>query len=294
MSRVLVLGAAGMLGHKMLQTLAAEGHEVVGTVRRSLDDRRSVGDFLTSTAPIVEQVGVARFERIAAVIDETDPEVVINCVGIVKQRPTAHDAIPSITINALFPHQLAALCAESDRRLVHFSTDCVFSGRRGAYTEDDDSDALDLYGRTKYLGEVGAPALTLRTSIIGRELSHFQSLVEWFVAQDGGPVQGFQRALYSGVTTLQAARTVVALITDFPDLAGLYQMAGPVISKYDLLEEIRDALGLDVTIVPDTEFVLDRTLIGDRFVAATGLATPSWGEMISDMANDPTPYEELR
>jgi len=294
MSRVLVLGAAGMLGHKMLQTLRSEDREVVGTVRGDVASLGLVGEFLTETASIVERVNVADLNTVQRALDEVDPDVVVNCVGVVKQRPTAKDSITSITVNALFPHQLASMCAQSDRRLIHFSTDCVFSGRRGSYTEEDESDALDLYGRTKYLGEIGGDALTLRTSIIGRELSTFQSLVEWFISQNGETVQGFERAMYSGVTTLQAARTVGKIIDEYPDLSGLYQMVGPVISKYDLLCEIRDAMELDISIVPNSEFVLDRTLEGDRFAAKTGIVPPSWTDMITEMANDPTPYEDLR
>lgn len=294
MSRVLVLGAAGMLGHKMLQTLSSEGHEVSGTVRGDLAPLGVVGTFLSEIAPILEHVDVTDLKTVQLAIDEVDPDVVVNCVGVVKQRPSANDSITSITVNALFPHQLAPICTGSERRLIHFSTDCVFSGRRGSYTEEDESDALDLYGRTKYLGEVGSDALTLRTSIIGRELSAFQSLVEWFIAQDGRAIQGFERVMYSGVTTLHIARTVGRIIGEYPDVSGLHQLAGPVISKYDLLCEIRDAMGLDISIVPNSEFVLDRTLVGDRFVAETGLEAPSWADMIIDMANDPTPYEEMR
>ncbi len=283
-----------MLGHKMLQTFVSQGHETVGTIRGDIDDLGATGEFLSGTAPIIERVDAAAVESVRWAIDETAPDVVVNCVGIIKQLPTAKDSITSITINALFPHQLASICAESDRRLIHFSTDCVFSGRRGSYTEDDESDAQDLYGRTKYLGEVGGNALTLRTSIVGRQLSVFQSLLEWFIAQEGGTVKGFQRAMFSGVTTLQAARSVVRLVDDSPELSGLYQLAGPAISKYDLLREFRDALDLDITIVPETGFMLDRTFISDRFVSATGLETPSWIDMITDLVNDPTPYEDLR
>jgi dTDP-4-dehydrorhamnose reductase len=294
MSRVLVLGAAGMLGHKMLQTLMSGGHEVVGTIRGDLDDLGVVGEFLLSTAPIIDGIDVTDMESVGSAIDETDPQVVVNCVGVIKQLPIAKDSLTSIAINALFPHQLASVCAESGRRMIHFSTDCVFSGRQGSYGENDVSDATDLYGRTKFLGEVHDNALTLRTSIVGRQLSVFLSLLEWFIAQDGGTVVGFQKAMFSGVTTLHAARNVSRLINEFPDLSGLYQLAGPAISKYDLLGEFRDIMDLDVEIVPETGFMLDRTFTGDRFVAATNLVTPSWSDMITEIAEDPTPYEEMR
>jgi len=220
---------------------------------------------------------------------------VVNCVGIVKQRPEAHDAIPSITLNALLPHQLAEMAGGIGARVIHFSTDCVFSGRKGAYREDDVSDAEDLYGRTKFLGEVAGPsALTLRTSIIGRELANFASLLEWFLAQEGTTISGFRRVMYSGVTTNYMARLVGDLVEYHPDLSGLHQVTGPWISKYDLLCLARDAFGVDIDIVPDDTEVNDRTMLGERFSSVTGIEPPSWEEMLAEVAADDTPYESWR
>jgi dTDP-4-dehydrorhamnose reductase len=229
---------------------------------------------------------------VGAALGDARPEVVINCIGIVKQKPLAEDAIASITINSLFPHLLDRWCVANNARLIHFSTDCVFSGDKGGYDEDDVSDARDLYGRTKYLGEVTqSPAtLTLRTSIIGRELSSFRSLVEWLHQQQGNRINGFTQVLYSGVTTIQAAKVVAELISRDVPAYGLYQVAGPWISKYELLTKIRDRAGLDIEIVADGSVVLDRTMIGERFAAATGIAIPGWDLMVDEMVNDPTPY----
>jgi dTDP-4-dehydrorhamnose reductase len=294
MAQALVLGAVGMLGHKMFEVLSQRGHETTATVRGG-DPSQAIAGHLAQFGSVIGSVDAVSTASVVAALDSESPDVVINCIGIVKQKPSASDTIASITVNSLFPHLLAEWCAGSGARLIHFSTDCVFSGSRGDYTADDESDATDLYGRTKYLGEVaGEGLLTLRTSIIGRELSSFRSLLEWFLANNGGTVNGYRRAIYSGLTTLQVAKTVADLLDHHPTLDGLYHLAGPRITKYDLLTKIKDTMGLDITIEPDDEFVIDRSLNDDRFVAATGIRAPSWDDMLAEMAADPTPYEDLR
>jgi len=221
------------------------------------------------------------------------PEVIVNCVGIIKQRPEAHSAIPSILINSLFPHRLAEAADAWGGRVIHFSTDCVFSGRKGGYREGDPPDAEDLYGRSKLLGEIAGPnAITLRTSIIGRELTQHRSLLDWFLSQEGRKVRGFQRVIYSGITTNEMANVVTRIIADFPKLSGLFQVASDPISKYDLLELIREAYRLEIAIDPDDREVSDRSMCGDKFREAVGWQAPSWPKMVREMAADPTPYRE--
>jgi dTDP-4-dehydrorhamnose reductase len=291
--RILVLGGEGMLGHKMFQRLRERFPGARCTIRgsRADDALRRIDLFLGPD--IVEQVDVMREDPFRRTLEQLRPDVVVNCVGVIKQRSEAKDPIPSITINALLPHRLAEMVRRWNGRLVHFSTDCVFSGRRGGYSEDDQSDAEDLYGRTKFLGEVTAPnALTLRTSIIGRELFEHRSLLDWFLQQRHGRVRGFTRVLYSGVTTNHLADVVGDVIERFPGLNGLYQIASRTISKYDLLCLLREAYRLEIEIVPDQDQVCDRSLKGDRFSAATGYACPAWGELIRQLAADPTPYHD--
>ncbi len=219
----------------------------------------------------------------------------MNCIGVIKQRLEAHSPIPSIAINALLPHQLAELCSRWAGRLIHFSTDCVFSGKTGAYREDDFADASDLYGRSKFLGEVtSANSLTLRTSIIGREINHSTSLLEWFIGKNHESVRGFTRAIFSGVTTNWLAETVAHLIENHPALTGLYHVASQPISKYQLLCLLKEKYRLDVEIAADDSFHCDRSLLGDKFVNATGRACPSWPELAAQLAADPTPYDQWR
>lgn len=228
-------------------------------------------------------------------LDRVAPTAVINCVGLVKQVPAGQDAMRVISVNALLPHRLEALCRERDVRLVHISTDCVFSGDRGLYREDDTADARDLYGRSKLLGEVqGARSLTVRTSIIGRELSSSHGLLEWFLSQRGPSVPGFTRAIFSGFPTTSLARIIASIVRDHRELSGLYHISSDPISKYDLLLLLRDAYGTPVQVQPSGDIEIDRSLLSDRFQAATGCTPGPWPALVAEMASDPTPYEQWR
>lgn len=292
---ILILGATGMLGHKLFQTLRERFPDTCAALRGAVGDAPYAGVELFRYGNVVERINVANLDKLSALLRELEPHVVVNCAGVIKQRAEAKAAIPSLMINAVLPHHLAMLCAQWGGRLIHFSTDCVFSGRRGNYTEEDKSDAEDLYGKTKALGEVTTfNTLTLRTSIIGRELMHQQSLLEWFLRQNFKRVQGFTHAIYSGVTTNYLAEVVSQVIQDHPDLSGLYQVTGQTISKYDLLCLLREAYGLDIEIVPDDDFRCDRSMNGDRFRKATGIESPPWPKLIAHLKNDSTPYEQWR
>jgi dTDP-4-dehydrorhamnose reductase len=289
---VLVLGATGMLGHKLIQVLANR-FDVTGTVRGDVSDYR--GHPVLGKMPLVGDVQVQDLESIVRVIAHVHPTVIINGIGLVKQLELAKDPLPSLTVNALFPHRLAQLCQAADIRLIHISTDCVFSGRRGNYTEDDVSDAEDLYGRTKFLGEVSGPGcLTLRTSIIGRELQTSSGLIEWFLSQRGGAISGYAKAIYTGFTTQALAELIGEIVERHPALSGVWQVSSEPISKYDLLQMVNCALDLGIQIRKDETFVCNRSLASARFRTVTGLTPPTWHAMIAQMAQDPTPYDEMR
>ena len=288
----MILGGGGMLGHKMSQVLGDQ-LDTTATFRRLPTDP-SVTELL-GRCNLLHPLDANDLKGIARVLDENCPDVVVNCIGVVKQLDMGKDPIACISLNSLFPHLLAELCTERGIRLIHISTDCVFSGKLGLYREDSFADADDLYGRTKYLGEVaGAGCLTLRTSIIGRELSWAHGLVEWLLSQEGKSVKGFRRAIFSGLTTIELSRVILRIVTEFLDLSGVYQVAATPINKHDLLCMISDVYGLNVDIEPDDDFVCDRSLDGKRFREATGIVTPSWLDMIQAMYNDPTPYDEIR
>lgn len=282
--RILIIGGDGMLGHRLLLHFSVR-HDTLATLRRPLSEYSSYGLF--NTANTLDGVDVRDFDSVRRAFATFRPDAVINATGIVKQRAEAKDAIPSIEINALFPHRLALLCTDHGARLVHMSTDCVFSGRKGGYLEDDVADALDIYGRSKLLGEVaGAPGITLRTSIIGRELSRRTGLFEWFLAQRGRRIKGFRRAIFSGFTTHEMARIIDRVLTGPGPAHGLYQVSSTAISKHDLLCAIRDRMSLDIAIEPDDEFACDRSLDSTRFRNDFAYTPPSWAAMIDELASD--------
>jgi dTDP-4-dehydrorhamnose reductase len=288
---VLVLGAAGMLGHRVMLDLAPR-FDLVGTVRTPASDL--AGHPVFGRMHLLGGVRTEDLDGIRRTLDHVRPAAVVNCVGIIKQLPEARSPLPAISVNALFPHQLAEICGTAGARLIHISTDCIFSGRKGGYTEDDASDAEDLYGRTKFLGEVSGPGcLTLRTSIIGRELKGHVGLVDWFLQQKGRTVRGFARAIYTGFTAHRLAVLIGDLLEHHSDLDGLWQVSSDPISKCELLGLLNGAFGLGATIERDETFICDRSLDSSRFRQMTGFRPHAWPAMVQELADDPTPYPDL-
>jgi dTDP-4-dehydrorhamnose reductase len=284
-----------MLGHKLWQIARGKPDtqlDTWATVRTVTPALEALGVVDDRT---VTGVDVNRFETLDAALDRARPDVVVNCVGVVKQLAAAKDPIPSISINALYPHLLARAARDRGARVIHISTDCVFDGVAGGYRETDPSNATDLYGRTKAMGEPTAPgALTVRTSIIGRELSGTSGLVEWFLSRRGGTVDGYRRAIFSGFTTAALAAILLRVIAEQPGLEGLYHVSAPAIDKLALIGRLNAAFGAGVTIAPRDEPRIDRSLDSSRFQAATGIVPPGWDAMIAELAADPTPYEAIR
>ncbi len=292
---ILVLGGTGMLGHKMYQVLRQRFPRTYCAVRAGASDPALREIDLYSSFGVLHGFDAMDVTGVERALLELRPAVVVNCIGVIKHRDEAADALRSITVNSLFPHQLARLCSGWNGRLIHFSTDCVFSGDTGGYREDDFADARDLYGRTKFLGEVAGPrCLTLRTSIIGRELFHGASLLEWFLSQNHRKANGFTRAFYSGVTTNWLSEVVGDLIERHAGLSGLYQVTSRTITKFDLLSLLREAYKLDVEIVRDDSFFCDRSMSGEKFIRATGYVCPPWEQLAAQLAADATPYEIWR
>ncbi len=279
-----------MLGHRVWMHANRE-HEAYATLRGGASQLPNVSEFPRDR--IYQSLDCRNIDEVIRVMGEVRPEIVINCIGIIKQSEQAQHPLISIEINALWPHRLAAVCKACGARLIHISTDCVFSGRKGGYIESDTSDAEDLYGRSKFLGEVDYPnAITLRTSIIGRELKTRFGLMEWFMSQKGA-IKGFTKALYTGFTTDELSRIILDVVAPRTDLRGLWHVSSEPISKYDLLLIARTALGMDLEIVPDSEFVCDRSLDSGRFRLATGYRPPSWEEMISEMSANDDFYKKI-
>ncbi len=279
--KVLVIGASGMLGNAVLRFFSqSPAYQVFGSVRSSEACRLLPSHMHPN---IIANVDVDHSDNLTRLFGVVHPDVVINCVGLVKQLAEAEDPLSAIPINALLPHRLARLCEVAGARLVHLGTDCVFSGSKGMYTEVDTSDARDLYGRSKYLGEVDYPyAITLRTSIIGHELNGTHSLVGWFLAQEGR-VKGFTRAIFSGLPTVEIARLIRDHIIPHPELHGVYHVSAEPINKFDLLTLVAKQYGKSIDILPDETIVIDRSLDSTRFRTATGFQPVPWAELVRRM-----------
>ena len=279
--KILVLGASGMLGNAMIRVMSEQTDwKVYGTIRSESSKRFFSANIAERLLPGVD---VEQHDSLMQAFISVRPDVVINCVGLIKQLADAEDPLLAIPINSLLPHRLAKLCELTGARLVHMSTDCVFAGDKGAYRESDPSDARDLYGRSKFLGEVAYPnTITLRTSIIGHELQSAHGLVEWFLLQQGR-CKGYTRTIFSGLPTVVLSQIVRDVLIPHTDLHGVYHVAAQPISKYDLLKLIADVYGKSIEIAPDDRLVNDRSLNADRFRLATGYVAPGWTELVRSM-----------
>ena len=282
-NKVLILGGTGMLGHTLFTQLSLQKDlDVYATARTPR------GLSLWFSPDLVKKiradVDADNFDTVIRAFASIRPDIVINCIGLIKQLPMASDPLSAITINSQLPHRISMICRSAGARMIHISTDCVFDGKKGNYTETDPSNADDLYGRSKFLGEVAYPphCLTLRTSIIGHELKGKLGLIEWFLAQKG-KVRGYTNAIYSGFPTIELARILIEYILPNSNLRGVYHVSSDPISKYELLKLVAERYSKKIEIEPYDDFYMDRSLNSDLFHQATGYKPPSWKELIDKM-----------
>lgn len=287
--KILILGGGGMLGHKLVQILQTD-FDVWLSLRSGYEKYEKFGIF--EKHKIVEGLNVLDFKKLKKAIKKVKPDVVINAVGIIKQLPSSEDVINTVSTNSILPHQLSQICLENKCYFIHISTDCVFDGKKGNYTEEDVSNASDLYGRSKSLGEViNENGVTFRTSIIGRELFTKHSLVEWFLSNQGKRINGFVNAIYSGFPTITLAEIISHLLKNEIFLKGLYHISSNPINKFELLKLLKIAYKIDVEIEPFEDFKIDRSLNSDKFRKKTVFYPLGWEEMIEAMVNDKTRYQ---
>jgi dTDP-4-dehydrorhamnose reductase len=290
--KVLILGGTGMLGHKLVAVLANR-FETWTTIRTSFESVASFGIF--EKEHTIEGIDAMTFSSVANALEIVRPDVVVNAVGVVKQKDAAQDIMTTLSVNSIFPQLLAESRKDFGFRLITISTDCVFSGAKGNYVENDPPDALDLYGQSKHWGEVGGDnCLTIRTSIIGRELIAGHSLLEWLISQRGKTIFGYARAIFSGFPTDAFADIIVDIIENHPLLSGIYHVSSEPITKLDLVTKLNMAFGLDATINEDFDFTIDRSLDSTRFRELTGFRPKSWEHMIKSLAADSTPYDKWK
>lgn len=283
--RILILGGDSMLGWQLLLYLQNK-HDVKVTLRNPESNYKTYSVFNEQNS--YYNVDVHNFSTVGSTLLAFKPDIVINSIGIVKQNVRIKNITSAIEINALFPHKLSQLCQSMNTKLIQLSTDCVFNGKKGGYTENETGSADDIYGQTKYLGEVrdAKHCLTLRKSLIGLELKYKYGLIEWFLAQQAS-IKGYQQALYSGFTTREMSRIIDMIITKHPTLSGVWHIASQPISKYQLLTTLANKLKLkNIHIEADNDFVCYRHLNGDRFTKATGYQAPSWDSMLTELTQE--------
>ena len=279
--KILILGVSGMLGNTLFRFLSnTKGFSVMGTVRPSALALFSDSPLINNIIPVID---LTLQDQLETLFNEVKPDIIINCIGIIKQASGSDNPLNVIPLNSIFPHQLANLINETSTRLIHISTDCVFSGKTGMYKENDLIDVQDLYGLSKYLGEVDYPnTITLRTSIIGHELDSSRSLISWFLSQTGC-IKGYSKAIFSGLPTVEIARVIRDYVFTHPELHGLYHLSADPISKYDLLQIVAKEYKKNIDIEVDEGLVIDRSLDSTRFMVATGYHPPDWGELVKKM-----------
>lgn len=288
--KIFVVGGGGMLGHKLVQ-MWRDKFEVWTSLRKDNGVYKEFGIF--DPKRTVEHIDVADTRKVEEIIGAVKPDVIVNAVGVVKQISQSRNVVDTLQINSIFPHLLKEIAAQNKCRLINISTDCVFSGLKGNYTEDDAADAADLYGRSKHLGEVGgAGCLTLRTSIIGRELLTGHGLTEWFLAMEGRRIKGYKNAVFSGFPTIVLAGILSDLIKNHPHLEGLYHLSSDPIDKFSLLQLLKDAYKVTIDIEADEDFRVDRSLDSARIRKLTGFQPAEWKRMVDLMANDATVYKQ--
>jgi dTDP-4-dehydrorhamnose reductase len=282
--RLVILGGTGMLGHTLWERLSRRFPDTYTTIRRGIRDYGN--DRLYRSDRVIDHIDVMDFRMLEGALRVIRPDVILNCIGITKRREDPQNPIPSIILNAMLPHKLAKLTAEVNAKLIHFSTDCVFDGKTGLYADDAPTNATDLYGRTKALGEVtGNSVLTLRSSFIGKEMQEGTELLEWFLSQ-ADVVRGFKNAIYTGLTTLELCRVIEKLLLDYPDASGLYNVSSEPINKFDLLRLIGEKMHRSVEVIPDESFHCDRSLNSERFRRDFGYTPPMWKDMVEELGQE--------
>lgn len=279
--RILIIGSNGMLGHMLFSYFASqEGFETIGIARKYING------FINKNN-IINEENFTNPDIINSLIEKLKPNLVINCVGMIKQNPNITNIEESFYLNSFFPKILSQICRIKKIRFLTFSTDCVFSGKKGFYKEDDLVDIQDVYGQSKYLGEVNDcdNTITLRTSIIGKELNTKRGLLEWLISESKSSkkVYGFKNVIFSGFPTIEVARIIHRYIIPNNELKGIYHLSSDPIDKFSLLNLIKRIYSLDITILEEYDNVIDRSLDSTKFRSETGFIPHNWEHLIQSM-----------
>ena len=283
--KILILGANGMIGHKVYQVLSKYNNDVWVHFRNlvNLDDKSLFHD----KSKIIDGLDLSNFKELEVCLNSLMPDIIINAAGITIRRGVNESLFKSILLNSVLPNFLNIWVVKNNKRLLHFSTDCVFSGKDGSYDENSNLDAQDVYGKTKGLGEViSNNSLTIRGSMIGRELENKTELLEWFLSKKKDIVNGYTNVIYSGITTLQMAYFINEIIFKFPNMNGLFNVASKPITKYDLLILLNKHFNNQSIIIKDETYISKKNLLAQKFYNTTNFCIPEWEDMIIELKKD--------
>jgi|688.fasta_scaffold317571_2 dTDP-4-dehydrorhamnose reductase len=284
--RILILGGNGMIGHKMYQIISKVNLDTWVTLRNNLNSY-SYSKFYNSEK-VIESIDLTNFQNLFNQLNTINPDVIINACGITIRRGVNQLKSKSIILNSALPHFLNEWVTSNNKRLIHFSTDCVFSGKKGDYEDNDIKDATDIYGLTKSMGEVidSTFTITLRGSMIGRELENKTELFEWFLKQHNTTINGFSEVIYSGITSVKMADIVLNIIYNFPNLSGLFNVSSKAISKFDLLTLCNDYFKVDAFIKNDNSYSSNKNLISNKLFNELNMVQPAWNDLIKQLKQD--------
>lgn len=291
--RILILGGNGMIGHKMYQIISKVNDDTWVTLRNDLSNY--IFSDIYNNEKVIDNIDLSDFKNLLHTLNEIKPDIILNACGITIRRGVEKIKSNTILLNSALPHFLNEWVSLNNKRLIHFSTDCVFSGKKGDYLDTDIKDAYDLYGSTKSLGEIvdSKFAITLRGSMIGRELENKTELFEWFLQQSNKKIKGFSEVIYSGITTVKMAEIVLRLINFFPNLSGIYNISSKPISKYDLLKMCNEHFAINSIIEMDNSYKSNKNLISDKFFIEIGIEKPNWTDLIRQLKDDCLIYNNL-
>lgn len=277
---VLITGASGMIGHTLARIISQSTlYRVIGVGQRPKSLINGLGN-----AQYYQFGDLTNKQNTEKLFAEFKPEIIINCAGLTKHIEIGNVPKYAIELNALFPHVLADYASRNSCRLVHISSDCVFNGEDGDYTESSITNAYDVYGKTKALGEVEGDHLTLRTSTIGHEQGTSFGLLEWFLKQS--ECEGYPHAIFSGLPTVELGQLIRDFVLPNQSLSGLFNVGASPIDKYSLLNLIADQYGLSTSIISNGTFTIDRSLNSMKFTNETGYVAPDWPILISKMFSE--------
>ena len=284
--RILILGADGMIGHKIAQSL--EDFELILASRKSISSK-SIG--VINGKMVLHNLIT---DSLDLLLDSTTPDIIINCAGITTRRGVEDNIVNTELLNSDLPHKLDSWANLNSKKLIHFSTDCVFSGNRGNYLDNDFADADDIYGKSKALGEVNSPnTLTIRCSMIGRELYNFTELFEWLKKNKNKKIEGYSKAFYSGITTVRMGMILNQILKKNLNLSGIYNISSTPISKFDLLIKLSNAFNLNVEVKQNTNNKSNKVLISEKFTEITGMYPSNWDDLISEFKVDCEKFKSL-